>query len=220
MEMEQRRTLLKSGLLLACLWKPLATAAAQAGCRLTVLGDSLTAGFGVALDQAFPGVLEQALRERGLDCAVLNAGVSGDTSAGGLARLDWVLADHPTHLLVELGANDALRALPVDQLASNLDAIVARAKQAGIEVMLAGMLAPRNLGSDYANEFEASFRNVAGRHGVPLYPFFLAGVVQGEALDPALMQDDGIHPNAAGIRAIVEDIEPAIVAWLRDQAKS
>lgn len=223
--MDRRRTLLKvglkAGLLLAWLAPPMAAVAAvPEPCRLTVLGDSLTAGFGVALDEAFPSQLERALRADGVACAVLNAGVSGDTSAGGLARLDWVLADRPTHLLVELGANDALRALPVDQLAANLDAIVGRAQAAGVEVMLAGMLAPRNLGRDYTETFEAAFRDVAGTRGVPLYAFFLEGVVEGEALDPALMQDDGIHPNAAGVRAIVAKIEPAIAAWLRDEGKS
>ena len=185
-------------------------AAGPTPCRLAVLGDSLTAGYGVALDDAFPVRLEAALDDRGYACTVLDAGVSGDTSAGGLARLDWVLGDDPTHLLVELGGNDALRALPVDAMQANLAAIIEGAQARGVHVMLLGMLAPPNLGSRYTDAFAAVFPNLAERYDVPLYPFFLDGV----AAEPALLTADGIHPNAEGVAVIVERLLPAVQAWL------
>jgi acyl-CoA thioesterase-1 len=186
---------------------------AASACRLAVLGDSLAAGYGVAAGDAFPVRLEEALRERGVECAVLNAGVSGDTSAGGAARLDWVLADRPTHLLVELGGNDALRGLPVDQLQANLDQIIRTARVRGVEVMLAGMLAPPNLGRVYTESFKQVYLDLARRHDVPLYPFFLDGAV----LQEGLMQADGIHPNARGVETIVERITPMVAAFVQDE---
>lgn len=175
-----------------------------------VLGDSLAAGYGVALDDAFPEQLERALAAEGVACEVINAGVSGDTSAGGLARLDWVLGDQPTHLLVELGGNDALRALPVEQLKANLAAIIERARDAGAMVMLTGMLAPPNLGARYTDAFAAVYAELARTYELPLYPFFLDGAIE----DPALMLEDGIHPNAAGVAVIVERMLPMVQAWL------
>lgn len=191
-----------------------ATAASAAECRLTILGDSLTAGYGVAIGEGFPARLGEALRKEGVACEVIDAGVSGDTSAGGLGRLDWVLGDKPTHLLVELGGNDALRALPPDQLQRNLDEIVTRARAAGVEVMLAGMLAPPNLGAAYGKEFAAAFTTTAANHDVPLYPFFLDGV----AGEPGLLQRDGVHPNAAGVEIIVDRLLPSLTAWLQSNA--
>jgi acyl-CoA thioesterase-1 len=141
---------------------------------------------------------------------VLDAGVGGDTSAGGVARLEWMLADRPSHVIVELGGNDALRGLPPEQMAANLDAIVARLKAEGVAVLIAGMLAPPNLGRAYGDAFAAAFAAVALRHDVPLYPFFLDGVA-GKA---ELNQPDGIHPTAAGIDVIVERILPTVTAWL------
>lgn len=185
-------------------------AAAAADCRLAVLGDSLTAGYGVALEDAFPARLEQALAAEGVSCAVIDAGVSGDTSAGGLGRIDWVLGDDPTHLLVELGGNDALRAIPTDTLEANLAGIIERAQGEGVAVKLAGMLAPPNLGARYADAFAAVYADLAERYTVPLYPFFLDGAID----DPALMQPDGIHPNAEGVAVIVERILPHVLAWL------
>lgn len=185
-------------------------ASAADDCRLVVLGDSLAAGYGVALEDAFPLQLERALAAEGVACEVINAGVSGDTSAGGVSRLDWVLGDRPTHLLVELGGNDALRALPVEQLEANLAAIIEGGRNAGAAVMLAGMLAPPNLGARYTEAFADVYTRLAERYGVPLYPFFLAGAIE----DPALMLEDGIHPNAAGVAVIVERMLPAIQAWL------
>ena len=186
-----------------------ATSAAD-NCRLVVLGDSLAAGYGVALEDAFPPQLERALAAEGIECEVINAGVSGDTSAGGLSRLDWVLGDRPTHLLVELGGNDALRALPLEQLEANLAAIIEGGRDAGAAVMLAGMLAPPNLGARYTEAFADVYGRLAERYGVPLYPFFLAGAIE----DPALMLEDGIHPNAAGVEVIVERMLPMVEAWL------
>jgi acyl-CoA thioesterase-1 len=188
----------------------LATEAHGADCKIAVLGDSLTAAYGLDVADGFPARLEQALRERGYDCAVLDAGVSGDTSAGGLARLDWMLADRPSHVIVELGGNDGLRALPPEQMAENLDQIIARLKDESIPVLLTGMLAPPNLGREYGDAFAAVFPELAEQHGVPLYPFFLEGVA-GDAL---LNQGDGIHPTAEGVAIIVENILPTVTDWL------
>lgn len=185
-------------------------ATADEACRLAVLGDSLTTAYGLALAEGFPAALERRLQADGYRCAVLDAGVGGDTTAGGLARLDWTLADRPSHVIVELGGNDALRALPPEQMEQNLDAIVSRLRADGVAVLLAGMRAPPNLGRDYGEAFEAVFPRVAERHNVPLYPFFLDGV----AGDPALNQGDGIHPTAAGIAVIVERILPTLTRWL------
>lgn len=206
--MDLRYLTLKACLLLGLAVLP---AVAAEPCRIAVLGDSLTAGFGVRVDASFPAQLGAALAKEGLACEILDAGVSGDTSAGGAARLDWVLADRPTHLLVELGGNDALRALPVEQLRANLDDIARRAKAAGVRVMLAGMLPPPNLGRAYFDAFEAAYRDVAREHGIPLYPFFLDGVV----FATGLMQPDGIHPNDRGVAEIVRRILPSVAAWLR-----
>jgi acyl-CoA thioesterase-1 len=184
-------------------------------CRIAVLGDSLTTASGLAVAEGFPAQLQRRLQDEGYDCEVLNAGVGGDTSAGGLARLDWMLADQPTHVIVELGGNDALRGLPPEQMADNLDAIVARLKAEGVAVLLAGMLAPPNLGRRYGAAFEAVFPEVAERHDVPLYPFFLDGV----AGRPELNQPDGIHPTAEGIEVIVERILPTVTDWLEQGAR-
>ena len=146
------------------------------------------------------------LRAQGYDCAVLDAGVSGDTSAGGLARLDWMLADEPSHVIVELGGNDGLRALPPEEMARSLDQIIRRLKEEGIAVLLTGMLAPPNLGPEYGAEFNRIYPELAAAHGVLLYPFFLDGV----AAEPTLNQSDGIHPNEAGVRVIVERMLPGI----------
>src|SRR3954449_9018846 len=150
--MDLRILALKVALLLALAAPSVAWAVEP--CRVALLGDSITAGYGVPAAASLPVQLEAALRKEGLDCAVADAGVSGDTSAGGDARLDWVLADKPTHLLVELGGNDALRALPVDQLRRNINQIIETAKGRGVQVILAGMLAPPNLGRSYTEDFK------------------------------------------------------------------
>jgi acyl-CoA thioesterase-1 len=191
---------------------PVATA--DEACKIAVLGDSLTTAYGLALEEGFPAQLERRLREAGHDCMVLDAGVGGDTTAGGLARLDWMLADRPSHVIVELGGNDGLRALPPEQMEQNLDAIVSRLQADGVAVLLAGMRAPPNLGRTYGEAFAGVFAAVAERHAVPLYPFFLDGV----AANPELTQGDGIHPTAAGIRVIVERILPTVTGWLSKSA--
>ncbi len=185
-------------------------ALALSPCRIAVLGDSLTSAYGLDLADGFPAQLQRQLDAAGYHCTVLDAGVSGDTSAGGLARLDWLLGDRPSHVIVELGGNDALRALPPEELERNLDAIITRLQSKGVKVMLAGMLAPPNLGQDYGQEFAAVFPRLAVRHGVPLYPFFLDGV----AGRPEVTQPDGIHPSANGIAMIVGRILPTVEAWL------
>jgi acyl-CoA thioesterase I len=208
-QMGQVRALLKVALTLAVLLgAPAATA--NDACRIAVLGDSLATAYGLAVEEGFPAQLERRLRAAGYECAVVDAGVGGDTTAGGLARLDWALADRPSHVIVELGGNDGLRALPPEQMEQNLDAIVSRLRNDGVAVLLAGMRAPPNLGQAYGEAFEAVFARVAERHDVPLYPFFLEGV----AGDPRLNQPDGIHPTAEGIAIIVEQILPAVTAWL------
>jgi len=178
--------------------------------QVLVLGDSLTAGYGLSAEESFTAALEEALRGAGLDAVVHNAGVSGDTSAGGRARVDWALAGVPDGapdlVIVELGANDALRGIAPEATEANLAAILETLAQRGIPALLAGMKAPPNLGRDYVAAFEVIFPRLAARFGVPLYPFFLEGV----AARPALNQADGIHPNAAGVQVIVTGIMPHV----------
>ncbi len=178
--------------------------------RLLALGDSLTAGYGLREEDGFTTQLERALRARGYDVEVINAGVSGDTTAGGLARLDWALADRPDAVLVELGANDMLRGVDPESARANLDAILAKLKERGVPTLLAGMYASPSLGQAYARRFDAIFPELAQTYAVSLYPFFLEGV----ATDPALNQGDGIHPNAAGVKVIVEGIAPHVARLL------
>ena len=201
-----RRAAIVNGLaMLAALVSPVR--AAQERRRLLVLGDSLTAGYGLPKAQAFPARLEAALRAQGIDVAVIDAGVSGDTSAGGLARLDWAIGDPPPgYAIVELGANDGLRGLPPAAMEQNLDAILTRLKAKGVRVLLAGMRAPPNLGRDYVTEYEAVFPRLARKHDAVFYPFFLEGI----ATDATLNQGDGLHPNAAGVEAIVHRILPSV----------
>ncbi len=181
-------------------------AATAAPITLLAFGDSLTAGYGVAPEDAYPVKLQAALKAKGYDIRIINAGVSGDTTAGGLARLDWALSDHPTYALVELGANDALRGLEPADAEANLDRILAGLEQAKVKVLLMGMLAPNNWGPDYAQRFDKIYPELAARHHVPLYPFFLDGV----ALDPKLNQPDMLHPTAAGVDVIVARTLPAV----------
>jgi acyl-CoA thioesterase-1 len=183
-----------------------ANGAMAAPLKILALGDSLTAGYGLAEADGFCPQLEKALKAAGHDVQVIDGGVSGDTTADGLARLDWTLADNPDVVIVELGANDALRGLDPAQAKANLEAILTRLEKQGRVVLLAGMKAPRNLGPDYDQAFDAMYPELAARHRVALYPFFLEGV----ATDPALSQADGIHPNSAGVAVIVRRILPAV----------
>ena len=180
--------------------------------KLLAFGDSLIHGYGLDAGATFPEQLEAALRARGLEVEVINGGNSGDTTAAGRARLDWALADRPDAVLVELGANDGLRGLDPGQTYDNLDAILARLGAENLPVLLAGMLAPRNLGADYVAAFDDVFPRLAAKHGVALYPFFLEGV----AMDPGLNQADGIHPNRHGVKVLVERIAPHVVELLEE----
>jgi len=182
----------------------LCSPAAAADRVIAVLGDSLTAGLGVAPDDAYPALLEARLKREDYDYRVVNAGVSGDTSSGGLRRLDWVLKLKPEVVIVALGANDGLRGQSVVQLHDNLVAIVRKAQQAGARVLLAGMRMPPNYGAAYTREFAAVFPEVARRMNVPLVPFLLEGV----AAEVRLNQGDGIHPNAEGQRLVAEHVWP------------
>ncbi|MCW5730142.1 MAG: arylesterase [Alphaproteobacteria bacterium] len=181
-------------------------AGAETAPLIVALGDSLTAGYGLPPEQAFPALLEARLKAIGVPARVQNAGVSGDTSAGGRARLAWALAERPALVIVELGANDALRGIEPAQTEANLDAILTELRRRDIKVLLAGMRAPPNMGRDFAGEYDALFPRLAAKHGVPLYPFFLDGV----AGQPALNQPDGIHPNLKGVEVIVERIAPHV----------
>jgi acyl-CoA thioesterase-1 len=204
--------LVNATIITAFLWTPLWMSGAEAAqVTLAAFGDSLSAGLGLPAEQAFPAVLERALRDQGLDVRVVNAGVSGDTTAGGKARLDWVLGDRPQAAIVELGANDALRGIDPKDTEANLDAILGGLKGHGVRVLLAGMRAPPNLGADYAQAFEPVYPRLAAKHGVALYPFFLDGV----AADPGLNQPDGMHPNAEGVRRIAAAMLPAVRALLK-----
>jgi acyl-CoA thioesterase-1 len=177
---------------------------------LLALGDSLTAGFGLDPPSAFPARLEAALRRNGHDVEVRNAGVSGDTAAQGAARLDWAVGDDVDAAIVELGANDALRGLPVAQAEMAIGEILSKLRARGIPTLLAGMRAPPNLGADYASQFDGMYQRLATAHGVLVYPFFLEGV----AARPDLNQPDGIHPNAQGVEAIVARILPTVEALI------
>jgi acyl-CoA thioesterase I len=169
---------------------------------LLALGDSLTAGYGLETNEAFPVKLEAALRVKYPDLHILNGGVSGDTAADGLARLDWAMTDDVTGLIVELGANDALRGLGVAQTEAALDEILSKAKARNLPVLILGMKAPPNLGVDYVTAFDGLYPRLAEKYQALLYPFYLDGV----AGDPALNQADGIHPNAKGVDIIVSKL--------------
>ncbi len=178
--------------------------------QMVVLGDSLSAGYLLPQDAAFPTVLERALRAQGLSVDVANAGVSGDTSRGGLERLDWAVPDGTQAVLLELGANDMLRGIDPARTREALDTIISRLKARGVRVLLAGMLASPSLGKDYGDRFNAIYPELAKKHNIPLYPFFLAGVTG----DRTLNLDDGMHPNRKGVEAIVQAILPTVKIFL------
>lgn len=191
-------------------------AAAAEPVTIAALGDSLTHGYGLPPDQGFVPQLQAWLRARGLDVTVLNAGVSGDTTAGGLARLDWTLTPEVDALIVELGANDFLRGIDPATARANLDAILTRAGDAGLPVLLIGLPAPGNFGPDYKQQFDAIWPDLAAKHGTLLVTSFFRGLATPGA-DPAaererVMQPDGTHPNAEGVARIVADIGPEVAA--------
>ncbi|HVC56215.1 MAG TPA: arylesterase [Stellaceae bacterium] len=174
--------------------------------EVLAFGDSLTAGLGLPEDEAFPARLEARLKAEGILVHVVNAGVSGDTTTDGLARLDWALADKPAVVILELGANDMLRGIDPKIVRANLDAMIAKVQAKGAKVLLLGMRAPANWGPDYQRRFDRVYPELAQAHGVRLYPFFLEGV----AMDPTLNQPDGLHPNERGVAALVARIAPYV----------
>ena len=178
--------------------------------KMVVLGDSLSAGLGLSASAAFPARLKQSLKIKGIDVDMINAGVSGDTSSGGRDRLDWSVPEGTDAVILELGANDALRGTDPKATRAALTDILARLKARKVAVLLCGMLAPPNYGSDYSARFNAIYPDLAKSFGVPLYPFFLEGV----AADARLNQADGMHPTAEGVDVIVKNILPSVEAFL------
>ncbi len=194
-------------LAIACLTILALSAAAKAEpYRIVGFGDSLMAGLGLNPGESFPEKLEKALRNKGHDVVIANAGVSGDTSSGGLSRLDWSVPDGTQLVILELGANDMLRGVAPEITEKNLDAMISRLKEKRVTVLLAGMRAAPNLGPDYQAAFDAIFPRLAEKYGVALYPFFLDGV----AADPAYLLEDRMHPNASGIDRMVERVLPEV----------
>ncbi|QIO49829.1 arylesterase [Rhizobium leguminosarum bv. trifolii] len=188
----------------------LATAANARTINLVGFGDSLMAGYQLPPGDGFPEKLQAALKAKGLDVTIANAGVSGDTTTGGLARIDWSVPDGTDGVILELGANDALRGIPPEQSEKNLDQMIIRLKERGIAVLLAGIIAPPNMGADYAARFNPIYQKLSEKHGLPLYAFFLDGV----ALEAGLKLDDGMHPNTKGIDVMVEKMEPAVTNFV------
>jgi acyl-CoA thioesterase-1 len=183
--------------------------------KILALGSSLTQGYGLPPGTEFTVQLQAALKKAGIDAVVTNAGVSGDTSAGGLARLDWSLADHPDAVILELGSNDMLRGIPPAETEKNLRAILTKLKAAHVKVLLTGMHAQRNLGADYVKQFDAIYPRLAKDYNVLFYPFFLDGV----ALNPKLNQADGMHPNPAGVKVIVARMLPLVKKLVPQKSK-
>jgi acyl-CoA thioesterase-1 len=178
--------------------------------KIVAFGDSLMAGYQLAPGESFPEKLEKALKAKGHDVVIAGAGVSGDTTTGGLARLDWSVPDDTDLVILELGANDMLRGISPDITRANLDRMIGSLDQRGISILLAGMLAAPNLGPDYAAAFNPIYADLADKYDLPLYPFFLEGV----AAQPDLQLADGMHPNAAGVDRMVEGILPLVEAQL------
>ena len=196
--------------LIAGTFAAVAAAAVADPLKGVAFGDSLLAGYQLAPGEAFPERLEAALNEKGHAVEIVNAGVSGDTTSGGLARLDWSVPDDTDFVILELGANDALRGISPELSRQNLDRMIVRLKERGIDVILAGMLAPPNMGEDYAAGFNPIFPELAEEHGIPLYPFILDGVATQE--DKLL--GDGMHPNAGGVDEMVERFLPLMEDYI------
>ena len=192
-----------AGLIFLALFSSLAHAGKP---TLVVLGDSLSAAYQLPPGSGFPEQLQWILNRNGVDITVKNAGVSGDTTAGGLARLDWAIDKKTDFVIVELGANDALRGVDPAQTFKNLDKIIVKLKAKGIKVLLAGMQAPRNMGQPFVQKFDAIYPKLAKKHKILLYPFFLKGVI----LQKPLLLRDGMHPNEKGVSKIVENILPHV----------
>jgi acyl-CoA thioesterase I len=178
--------------------------------QIVGLGDSLMAGYQLPPGDGFPAKLQAALKAKGLDVVVADAGVSGDTTSGGLSRVDWSIPDGTDGVILELGANDALRGIAPEESEKNLDAIISRLKERGIPVLLAGMLAPPNMGGDYAARFNPIYQRLTNKYGLTLYPFFLDGV----AAQSSLQLEDGMHPNPGGVDVMVQRIQPVIEKFI------
>lgn len=183
--------------------------------EIAFLGDSITAGYGLNPGEAFPELIAQKLQEQGTAITLINAGVSGDTTTGGLSRLDWSIPDTVDGVVLELGANDALRGIPVEQAEKNLDEIITRLRDRDIAVLLVGMRSPPNMGAQYEAAFNAIYPELAEKHGLLFYDFILDGV----AADPTLNQSDGIHPNPEGSKIIAENFLPIVQQFLTDLSK-
>jgi acyl-CoA thioesterase-1 len=189
-----------------------AAASAEDALRVLAFGDSLTAGYGLKQGEGFADQLQTAFRNMGRPVTVINAGVSGDTSAGGASRIDWALADKPEVVVLELGANDMLRGTDPATTRANLAAIIEKAQAAGAKVLLCGMLAQRNLGADYVAKFDAIYPDLAKHYGVAFYPFFLEGIIRPDGTVAAgLIQGDGLHPTEAGAKLIVDRMMPFLL---------
>ncbi|MBD8652048.1 arylesterase [Rhizobium sp. CFBP 13726] len=180
--------------------------------QIVGFGDSLMAGYQLAPAESYTAQLEAALKAKGLNVAINNAGVSGDTSSGGLGRIDWSVPDGTDGVILELGANDALRGIAPEQTEKNLDAMITRLKARNIAIYLVGIMAPPNMGSDYAQKFNPIYERLAKKHALPLYPFFLDGVTT----VAGMQLEDGMHPNAKGVAAMVEKSLPSVEAFLGD----
>ncbi|ACP26978.1 lipolytic protein, G-D-S-L family precursor [Sinorhizobium fredii NGR234] len=182
---------------------------------LVGFGDSLMAGYQLPPGDAFPARLEKALKDKGFDVTIANAGVSGDTTSSGLARIDWSVPGGTKGVILELGANDALRGIPPEETAKNLEAMILRLKERGVAVLLAGMMAPPNMGADYAARFNSIYSGLAREHNLAFYPFFLDGVVT----KAGLQLEDGMHPNGDGIAIMVERFLPTAEQFVRSLQK-
>lgn len=193
-------------------------AAAAAPVTVVALGDSLTQGYGLPPEEGFVPVLDRWLEERGADATILNAGVSGDTTAGGLARTDWALVPETGAVIVNLGGNDLLRGLDPAVSRANLDAILSKAEARGLPVLLLGLRAPGNYGPDFQREFDAIYADLATEHGTVFVPDYLGPITTGGRLDPRFVQEDGIHPNADGVQRLVDAVGPAVLKLL-DRAR-
>lgn len=205
------RRLTLAMLVIAPLLATVSSANAADSQSIVAFGDSLTAGYGLPAEAAFTTQLDASLKQMGLDVEVVNAGVSGDTTKAGLARVDWSVPDGTSLVILELGANDALRGISPVETRANLGAMISKLKSRNIPVLLAGMLAPPNMGAGYERAFNAIYPELAKQHNVPLYPFFLQGVASIEKLNQA----DGIHPNAEGTMVIVKQLAPVVAKLLR-----
>jgi len=179
--------------------------------NIVAFGDSLTAGYQLPPGEAFPARLETLAKSKGLDITITNAGVSGDTTADGLARIDWSIPDGTDGVILELGANDALRGLSPEESQKNLETMIVRLKERKISVLLAGILAPPNMGADYETKFNGMFKALGEKHDIAVYPFFLDGVT----LNTSMQLEDGMHPNGAGTKIMAERFFPTFDAFLK-----